>query len=105
MPELVELHREYAARGVRIEAVSLDLADSAQVKTAEQLGAFVERRKLALPVAAFQGDIEAFIRDMHVPDGPPYTLVFDRDGKEVARIEGPATKEEFAALVAKGLGK
>ena len=105
MPELVELHRKYSSRGVRIEAVSLDLPDPAQVKTVEELGAFVERRGLRLPVVALQTDLDAFIHDMHVPDGPPYTLVFGKDGKELARIEGAATKEEFEALVEKALGK
>src|SRR5215470_4207278 len=104
MPELVELHHQLAARGVRVEAVSLDLVDSAQVKSAEQLGAFVKQHGLALPVVAFQGDEEALVHDWKVPEGPPFTLAFDKQGKEVGRIEGAATKEELMGLVEKGLG-
>jgi hypothetical protein len=105
MPELVELHEKVAARGVRVEAVSLDLVDSAQVKSAEQLGAFVQRHGFTLPVVAFQGDEAALTRDWNLPGGPPYTLAFDKDGKEIGRIEGSATREELEALVEKGLGK
>ena len=101
MPELVQLHEELGARGVRVVAVALDLADPAQVKTAEQLGAFVERHGYELPVVAFSGDLEALNARLRLPGGPPVTLLFDRDGNELGRIEGAGEREEFVALLAK----
>lgn len=105
MPELVELHDRVEARGIRVVAVSIDLADPAQVKTAEELGAFVERCDFALPVVAFQGDLSALRQRLKLPDGPPCTLLFDREAREVGRIEGPAEGEELQELITKALAR
>lgn len=101
MPELVQLHQELEPRGVRVVAVSIDLPDPAQVKTAEQLGAFVERHGYALPVLAFQGDLEALNARLALPGGPPVTLLLGRDGQELGRIEGAGERAEFESLLAK----
>ena len=105
MPELVELHEKVAGRGIRVVAVSIDLPDPAQVKTAEQLGAFLERRKLALPVVAFQGDLGSLMRRLKLPEGPPCTLLFDREAREVGRIEGPVEGQKLQDLIAKALAR
>ena len=103
MPELVELHHEWEARGVRVLAVSIDLALPEQVTTAEQLGAFLRRRELDLPVVAYAGDFDALTDRHGLPGGPPSTLVFDRAGREVGRIEGSGEKAEFEALLESAL--
>ena len=104
MPELVELHQEWKARGVRVLAVSIDLAEPVEVKSAEELGAFLRRRELDLPVVAYAGDFDALTDRYGLPGGPPSTLVFDRAEGEVGRIEGSAEKPEFDALLSKALG-
>jgi len=101
MPELVQLQRELGPRGVRLVAVSFDLLEPAQVKTAEQLGAFAEHHGYELPLVAFRGDREALASSLHLPSGPPVTLLLDRDGNELGRIEGPGERAEFEALLAK----
>lgn len=98
MPELVELHEDWTGRGVRVLAVSIDLAEPGAVKSAEELGAFLRQRELALPVVAFQGDWDALTDRYHLPGGPPSTLIY-RAGQEVGRIEGPGEKAEFEALI------
>ena len=105
MPELVELHEKLEGRGIRMVAVSIDLPDPAQVKTAEQLGAFIERRDIRLPVVAFQGDLASLTRRLKLPDGPPCTLLFDREAREVGRIEGPAEGQELQELITKALAR
>jgi hypothetical protein len=105
MPELVELHEKVEPRGIRVVAVSIDLADPDQVKTAEELGAFLERTELDLPVVAFRGDLASLTRRLKLPAGPPCTLVFDREAHEVGRIEGPAESHEFQELIAKALAR
>ncbi len=105
MPELVELHRTVGTRGVRVVAVSLDLPDPAQVKSAEELGDFAERRGLALPIVAFQGDLSALTERLKLPGGPPCTLLFDRDAHEVGRIEGGVEGDELQALITKALAR
>jgi|SRR5688572_25036429 len=105
MPELVELHEKVAERGIRVVAVSIDLPDPVNVRTVEELGAFVQRRDIALPVVAFQGDLDSLRRRLALPDGPPCTLLFDREAHEVGRIEGPAEAEELQELIAKALAR
>lgn len=99
MPELVELHREWSGKGVRVQAVSIDLPDPAQVKTVAELAAFVERRGFALPHAAVTGDFDAFVEHHDLPGGPPFTLLVDRTGALVGRIEGAAEGDELEAAI------
>src|SRR5262245_52942059 len=99
MPELVELHERWSARGVRVLAVSIDLALPQAVRTAEELGAFLRHRDLRLPTVAFRGDWDALSDRYRLPGGPPCTVLFDRDGREVARLEGPGERAEFDALI------
>lgn len=99
MPELVELGPKLEERGVRLVAVSIDLALPEQVGTAEQLAAFAERRGIALPLLAFAGDFDAFTEAHGYPGGPPFSVLYGPAG-ELGRVEGPATRAELEALVA-----
>lgn len=103
MPELVELHREWSVRGVRVQAVSIDLPDPVQVKTVEELAAFVKNRGFSLPHAAVTGDFDAFVDHHELPGGPPFTLVVDRTGAIVERIDGAAERAEFEAALRRHL--
>jgi hypothetical protein len=105
MPELVELHEKVEGRGIRVVAVSIDLPDPVKVKTAEELGAFMERRDITLPVVAFQGDLGSLTNRLKLPDGPPCTLLFDREAREVGRIEGPAEVQQLQELISKALAR
>lgn len=84
---------------MRVVAVSIDLALPQAVKTAEELGAFVEKRAFALPVLAFQGDYDALAERLELPGGPPCTVLFGPEG-ELGRLEGSAERAELEALVA-----
>jgi hypothetical protein len=100
MPELVELRPELEKDGVRVVAVALDLALPESVASAEKLAAFVERRGIALPVLAFQGDYDALSERLDLPGGPPCTVLYGPAG-ELGRIEGALERDELAALVAR----
>lgn len=104
MPELVQLHRAIERRGVRVAAVSIDLADPGEMSVAE-LADFVRERDFALPVVAFQGDWDALVEHMDLPGWLPCTLLIDRAGKEVGRIEGAASRDELEAAIAAALGR
>lgn len=101
MPELVELRPQLESQGIRMVAVSVDLALPAQVDSAEKLGAFVERRGIALPVLAYRGDYDALAERLGLPGGPPCTLLLGPEG-ELGRIDGPGERAEFLELVARG---
>ena len=105
MPELVELRPSLAERGVRVVAVSIDLAEPAQVTSADQLRAFVERRGFAVEHVAFDGDWDALTTRLGLPGGPPSTLLLGKDGAEVGRIDGPAGEAELEQLVADALAR
>lgn len=79
-------------------AVSIDLALPQALDTAEELGEFVARRELALPVLAFRGDYDALAERLGLPGGPPCTLLFGPDG-ELSRVEGSAERGDLLALV------
>lgn len=100
MPELVELGPKLEQENVRLVAVSIDLALPEQVRSAEQLAAFAERRRIALPLLAFAGDFDAFTERHGFPGGPPFTVLYGPAG-ELGRIEGPAERAEIEALIAK----
>jgi hypothetical protein len=87
---------------VRLVAVSIDLALPQAVKTAEELGAFVERRELALTVLAFQGDYDALAERLDLPGGPPCTVLFGPQG-ELGRLEGGFERVELEALIERAL--
>lgn len=100
MPELVELGPNLKDRNVRLVAVSVDLALPQAVDSPEKLGAFVERRGIALPVLAFRGDFDALVDERGWPGGVPFTVLFGPTG-EIARVDGAAEREELLELVAR----
>ena len=69
---------------MRLLAVSIDLALPQAVRTAEELGAFVAKRELALTVLAFQGDYDALAERLDLPGGPPCTVLYGPDGELLA---------------------
>ena len=101
MPELVELRPELARDGVRVVAVSLDLAlPPQQVDTPEKLAAFVEHRGFALPMLAFRGDYGGLAERHGWPLAIPFSVVFGPEG-ERARLDGPGDRAAFEALLAR----
>lgn len=100
MPELVELRPELEAQGVRLVAVSIDLALPVRIDSAPALATFVEQHGIALPVLAFEGDYDALAETLDLPGGPPCSVLYGAEG-ELGRIEGPAERAEFEALIAR----
>ncbi|MEW6073778.1 MAG: TlpA disulfide reductase family protein [Planctomycetota bacterium] len=101
MPELVQLQEEGRAAGLRVVAVSFDLAVSLRIETAAEIGAFAREKGLdALDVVAFQGELAALPAGWQVPGPLPYTFVLDREGQVADRQEGPTDAARFAAMVA-----
>lgn len=89
---------------MRVVAVSIDLALPQAVTTAEELGAFVERRGFALSVLAFQGDYDALADRLDLPGGPPCTVLYGPDG-ELGRIEGGFERADIEGLIGQARGR
>ena len=109
MPELVELHRAWKSKGVRVEAVALDWlwGDESSPGTVEAMSAFAREHDFALPLAVVRGtneDLEPLAAHYGIGTGLPTTLAFDARGTLVDREEGSVDRERCEAMIAKALG-
>ena len=88
MPMLVELEKQYAARGVQFIGASMD--DS---KTKAQIPSFLAEHHVAFPVwyGASADDLDR----LHLGGAVPATAFLDAEGHIVARILGQARLEEL----------
>ncbi len=102
-PALVRLHNTYRQRGVEVLAVSVDdIADQAKVEE------FLRQQKAGMPAFIKKpGDTERFINavDPQWTGAIPYTVVYDRTGKPVARLVGDHTFAQFEATVKRALAR
>jgi hypothetical protein len=98
MPELVELH-EMDLDGVRVVALSLDLVIPEEVDSTEELRAFLHEHDFALPVAAFDGDLNAFADRYGLSGALPETVLIGRDGTVVDRLQGSGDVAKFRELI------
>lgn len=79
MADLNALHDEFASRGVRVVAVSVDADDGSRVRR------FVEEERLTFTVAH---DPERRVEQVYQVVGVPETLVIGKDGRLVWRHIG-----------------
>jgi len=100
MPELVEIAKEHADDGVRVVAISIDLAMPTEIDTAEGVRAFAEERGFALPIIVLDGELDPFLEAYDLPGPVPYTWVVGADGATAATQLGRATHERFEAMLA-----
>lgn len=81
MPELSELHGEFAPRGVRIVGIGID--------SAVNIRQFSEKTPVSYPLlVAGNGGLELVRRFGNNAGALPYTLVLDRGGRVVWRTLG-----------------
>jgi thiol-disulfide isomerase/thioredoxin len=103
LPDLAAVAREFRASGGEVVLISLDMCQRGATLDAalEKIPQFLGERDIALPVLVLRdGDPLPLNESFDLPGAIPVTLAFDRTGREVARHEGLATREEFAALAA-----
>jgi thiol-disulfide isomerase/thioredoxin len=83
MPTLAQMQSRYAGKGVKVLPISLDKgeADIAKAK------AFIADKP---PLAFYHGDYALAFALTPPTEGLPTTLLFDRSGKERARLVGGA---------------
>jgi hypothetical protein len=87
MPRLQRLADQYAARGVRFVAISLDGPE-----TQGRIDEAVARRGLRMPV--WTGATDRTLTDLDLGVMVPATLVLDAGGAVVGRIEGEAREKD-----------
>jgi thiol-disulfide isomerase/thioredoxin len=87
MPLFIDAQKKYGDDRVQVVAVSVDDAT-----TRNKIPAFVEKRKLSLPV--LMGSTET-MQKFGVGEAVPATAFIDAEGKVVARILGEVSKSEL----------
>ena len=87
MPMLVEMEKQYAARGVLFIGASLDDA-----RTAAKVPAFLAEYKVAFPV--WYGATGDDLDQLKLGGAVPATAFLDAEGRVAARILGQARPEE-----------
>jgi len=101
MPELVKLEKQLGDK-VHIIAVSMDLVTPMGTpQNAASIKALATKRGFDdLDVVLYAGDPDALLDSpWNLPDGLPFSLVLDGNGKEIARHTGPSRVDQFRAML------
>ncbi len=83
MPTLAKLQASYAGKGVKVLPISLDKGDEDIAKAK----AFIADKA---PLGFYHGDYALAFAVTPAAEALPTTLIFDRSGRERARLEGGA---------------
>jgi thiol-disulfide isomerase/thioredoxin len=89
-PNLVELHRRFAADGLVCISVTVDKAEKAAAALK-----FLERQKATFPNYRLTDPEEVWQKAWKI-SGPPAVFVFDREGKRAARFDSEDDKNPFS---------
>jgi thiol-disulfide isomerase/thioredoxin len=105
MPELQKIHEAYGRRGVSLVALSMDdVLPGSREEARERVESFVASRSLSFPTLLYIGSIPEIETEFNLSGEIPVTIVFDRKGREVKRIEGildgPSFRAELDRLLA-----
>ena len=93
MPLLVRTHKKYAANGLQIVGISIDIAAKVQE--------FAKAYKVTYPLVIAGLDVMDIARNLgDQTAGLPYTVVLDRDGRVTARHLGGISETELEAAIA-----
>ena len=92
MPMLSKLAAKYNENDVVFLAASID---DAQTQT--KITHFLEKKKITL--AVFTGATPETLKQFSLGEIVPATLIFDRDGAPLFRIEGEASKKDISSRV------
>lgn len=95
MPQMQQMHQQYASKGLRILAVAMDYDPPNYVQ------AYVRQRQLPFMVTMdTQGKIAKAFGDIQLT---PSTFLIDRDGHIVKRYVGVMNFNEVRQLIAQGM--
>ena len=96
MPGLAALAREYAGRGPDFVGVSLDawVTGEGEETRAKVLGALATAG-VAYPNLIYRGDQDPIVNAFHLPGPIPYSVLYDRAGREVKAWAGPVPIDDL----------
>lgn len=89
MPDFEKIHDAYRSKGVSLVALSMDDAlPGSRDEARKRVGSFVATHKLSFPTVLYVGAVPDIEAELDLPGEIPVTIVFDRHGHELKRIEG-----------------
>jgi len=98
MPELQKIHDAYRGRGVSFVALSMDDAlPGSRDEARKRVESFVRSRSLTFPTLLYVGTLPDIETELSLDGEIPVTIVYDRDGNELKRIEGIIDATAFRA--------
>ncbi|MEO6708687.1 MAG: TlpA disulfide reductase family protein [Planctomycetota bacterium] len=107
LPRLMEVAREYEARGGRVVLVSYDIMvpGANREKALADVSAFAKARGIDVPIVIFEApNFDAINEHLNLPGGVPVTLAIDAKGKIVDMQDGETDRARFAQLMERALG-
>jgi thiol-disulfide isomerase/thioredoxin len=108
LPDLMQVAKEYEARGGRVVLVSYDLMIPKPERTTvrERVSQFAKAHGFEVPILIYDApDFDAINTRFKMPGGVPVTLAIDAQGKIVDVQDGAADKARFEQMMDKALGK
>lgn len=88
LPKLSQLREEYAAKGIRFVAISID-----EQKDHKKIEPFLHKQNINLDVWT-GGDADTLAR-LHLGDEVPATIILDKTGEPAGRVLGEARPEDI----------
>jgi len=88
LPKLSQLRQEYAAKGIRFVAISID-----EQKDYKKIEPFLHKQNINLDVWT-GGDADTLAR-LHLGDEVPATIILDKNGEPAGRVLGEAHPEDI----------
>ncbi len=103
MPQLAALSREYAGAGPDFVGISVDAFVTGQgAETEQKVRGALSRAGVSYANLIYAGDQDPLVNAFHLPGPIPYSILYDRDGREARSWAGPievdAVRRAIAAL-------
>jgi len=108
MPDLLAVGREFRGKGGRVVTVSYDMMipDVTPDAALKQVRAFAAKQGMDVPVLIFDGpDYDAINKRFGLPGPVPVSITLDRKGTVVERHSGKSSREDFAGMLRRAIGK
>jgi len=103
--EMPELRAVDAAFGPEVAMVGVSADDSVPDADRAKVAAFLDKQKIAYTNVYYRGTIDDLMNFYRLEGTIPITLVFDRNGKELWRHDGPVRSAEAIKEIKKLLGR
>jgi len=100
MEDLETLQRDLGPRGLGIIGISMDdMLPGDRGETREKVRRFLEQKGITYENVYDTGKADAIAEELHIEGAIPVTLVFDRNGKELMRVEGVIDLQEIESRI------